>query len=107
MKSAQALVAAGEVQPPVRVDDWPNPSYDLKTLTVHTYDFVGRVVIQASLLANPTEADWFDVYVETFEKALPHETKVRNRLFNTRDRYIVMRAKVEQVFGRVDRIMVI
>lgn len=104
---AQPLHWADEDQGAVRVDDWPNPSRDLKTIMIHTDDFEGVVTIQASLHGNPGDDDWFDVRVEVFTKAGPFDDKSRNRFFNSRDRFIWMRAKVEKVKGRVDRIMVI
>lgn len=107
MKSAQPLVWNDEAQPPVRVDDWPNPARAIKTVMMHTDDFVGRITIQASLHNDPQETDWFDVKVEEFYPALVNEPRARNRCLNSRDRYIYMRAKVETIRGRVDRIMVI
>ena len=107
MKAAQFLVQDGEILDPVRVDDWPNPSRALKTTMIHTDDFEGVVIIEASLLANPSNDDWFEIHSETFLRAEVTETKARNRYFNSRDRSVWMRAKVEKVKGRVDRIMVI
>jgi hypothetical protein len=107
MKSAQFLVQAGEVSPAVRVDDWPNPPRQMKTLTIHTYDFVGRIVIQATLFEHPSEQDWINIYEEDFDLIPNFQSKVRNRFFNSQDRFIHMRATVEKLKGRVDRIMVI
>jgi hypothetical protein len=104
---AQPLVWSDEVQPPVRVDDWPNPARDLKTVMFHTDDFVGVITIQASLHTDPSEEDWYDVTTEIFVPASMTENKSRNRFFNSRDRAVWMRAKIEKVRGRVDRIMVL
>ena len=106
MKAAQALVQDGEILPAVRVDDWPNPSPVLKTVVIHTDDFVGTIVIEASLYATPSDDDWFDLHSEEFTKAGQMERKSRNRFFNSRDRVIWMRAKIVKEYGRVDRIKV-
>lgn len=100
---AQPLFWAGEEQGAIRVDDWPNPTRDLKTVMIHTDNFVGTITVQASLYADPGEDDWYDMRVETFEVTAQNAV---NRSFNTRDRSIWMRAIVETQHGRVDRIMV-
>ncbi len=104
---AQSLVWAGETQGATRVDDWPNPARALKTIMIHTDDFVGSITFQASLHGAPGENDWFDFQVEEFEPTAPNEDKKRNRIINSRDRFIWMRVVVETIKGRVDRILVI
>ena len=36
------------------------------TVLFHTEGFVGTITIQATLELYPSDADWFDVYTETF-----------------------------------------
>lgn len=103
----KSLVWSGDIQPPVRVDDWPNPARALKTVMMYTDNFVGVITIQASLYGSPTEDDWFDIHSEVFHPAGPREEKTRNRFFNSQDRYVWMRVSINKVFGRVDRITVI
>jgi hypothetical protein len=103
---AQALVWSGSIQAPVRVDGWPNPPRPFKTVMVHGADFIGRVIVQASLHVAPTEADWFDVRVIDMEVPLGTE-KARTVSYNSRDRYVWMRCAVEPVSGRLDRITVL
>ena len=107
MSNAQLLVASGEVQPAKRVDDYPNPPRDLKTVMMHTLGFVGSITIEASIMTHPGDDDWFQVRVETFAPLEPRQEAARNRFFNSRDRIVWMRATVDKVQGRVDRISVI
>ena len=104
---AQSLVWAGEAQGATRVDDWPNPARALKTIMIHTDDFVGTIAFQASLHGDPDDGDWFDFQVEEFGPTLAHEDKKRNRIINSRDRFIWMRVVIQTTRGRVDRILVI
>ena len=107
MKAAQFLLQDGHTLAPVRVDDWPNPARALKTTMIHTDDFEGVVTIEASLHSAPEDGDWFELHTETFVRPGFNEKKVCNRFFNSRDRVIWMRVKIEKAYGRVDRIMVI
>jgi len=101
------LVWADEGQDAVRVDDWPNPSRPNKTVMMYTQDFAGTITIQASLHVDPEEGDWFDIHVEDFSRPQSNQHTEQNRFFNSRDRYIWMRAIVVTGYGRVDRVVVI
>ena len=105
--SEKHLVWAGVSQGAVRVDDWPNAPKEVKTIAIHTHNFVGTVKLYAVLVTNPNDDDWMLVQSEVFNDFIDiYENKVRNRISNSRDRYVVMKAEVEGT-GRVDRIIVI
>lgn len=46
---------------PVRADSWYGYSDGMHTVSFHVTNFTGRIFIQATLEANPTEDDWFDI----------------------------------------------
>lgn len=48
---------------PVQADGWYGFSDGLHTISIHTANFTGRVKIQASLAIEPTEDDWFDIWL--------------------------------------------
>lgn len=107
MNAAQPLVWNGDILPPVRVDDYPNPSRELKTVMMYTSAFVGVITLQATIMTNPTEDDWFDVHEELFLPVERGTNTVRNRIYNSQDRFVFMRVKIQHVMGIVDRILVI
>lgn len=45
-----------------RTDGWPLFNRGVYTLSVHLQSFVGKVIIEAALAADPGDADWFEVY---------------------------------------------
>lgn len=101
------LIWSGENNGAVNVDSWPNPAPALKTVAMFTNNFEGEIIIQATIEANPTEGDWFDIHSEVFE--FPNrmvESTVDNRFFNTRDRYVWMRAKTVETRGRIDKVVI-
>lgn len=48
---------------PVHADGWYGFSEGLHTVSIHTANFTGRILIQASLALEPTEEDWFDIWL--------------------------------------------
>ncbi len=102
----QALWRADETLGEVRVDDWPNPPRVYKTVMMHTHSFVGSIIIEGSIVENPQEDDWVEVGTEVFTHFALTDERERNRVINSRDRFVLMRARVERVHGRVDRILV-
>jgi hypothetical protein len=48
---------------PVHADGWYGFSEGLHTVSIHTANFTGRIWIQASLALEPTEDDWFDIWL--------------------------------------------
>ena len=46
---------------PLRVDNGINDG--IHTVSIHMINFTGRVYIQATLADDPTEDDWFDIWL--------------------------------------------
>lgn len=109
-------VVVGE---PVRVDTRTTSSSHLHTIQIVMSNFVGKVIIEASLMPSPTEADWFALdlggspFIE-FEKATTKSVGV-----TVPGLFIWMRAKVDRsrimplnyheeavaFYGNIDRIL--
>lgn len=47
----------------VRADAFYGNTDGLHTVSVHYTNFVGRVCIEGTVVTNPTESDWFPVYL--------------------------------------------
>lgn len=48
---------------PVHADGWYGFSDGLHTVSIHVSNFSGRIGLQASLALEPTEDDWFDIWL--------------------------------------------
>ena len=66
--SRQSIVILSSVPPtvshigdPVRVDTWYTSAHNLNTISIVSSNFKGRVVVEASLKANPSDNDWFPI----------------------------------------------
>lgn len=109
-------VVVGE---PVRVDTRTTATKHLHTIQISTSNFVGKVIIEASLMPVPTEADWFAIdldgvpFVE-FEKATTKSVGftvpglfVWMRATVDRSRIMPLNYHEEQVayYGSIDRIL--
>lgn len=46
---------------PVRAAGWYGPNNGQHTLTINVQNFTGRISIQATLVPNPQDADWFSI----------------------------------------------
>lgn len=72
MRIVDLLPPLGEVMAhtgaPVRGAGWRAGPTGLHTLSVRVTNFVGRVWLEASLVAEPTEADWFIVPLDGRER---------------------------------------
>lgn len=90
----------------VRVDEWPGMPPSVFTVAVHTANFAGTIKLQASLHGDPQEDDWFELNSTTYSLPLQNEVRYKNLVYNFKGRLIWMRAVVENLHGRVDRIVV-
>lgn len=48
---------------PIRVDFYSGVTQNLHTVSVTVSDFVGRIYIEATLNSNPSENEWFPIYL--------------------------------------------
>lgn len=55
---------------PVRADGWYGYPDGLHTVAIYLQNFVGRVIIEASLVIQPTELDWFAVQLNPGQPVL-------------------------------------
>lgn len=106
------LYRTEESSPPTRVDNFPNPARSVITVAQHTADFVGTIVVEASIASDPQEGDWFIAHAEDYlEFVGSTEERARNRLVNLVGRFIWMRVVVtrdpSKPQGTVDRVTVI
>jgi len=101
------LVWAGENKGSVRVDRWPDAPRAFKTIAIHTHNFEGIVRIEGTIEEEPSDNDWFEITTEEFERPLLRDSHIQNRIHQSRDRTIWMRAIIETQFGRVDRVLVL
>lgn len=53
-----------EVGPAVRADSYFGYADGLHTVAVHVNNLTGRFVLQGTLAMEPTESDWFDIYLQ-------------------------------------------
>lgn len=50
---------------PLKGDGYYGSSDGLHTVQIKTTNFIGKIVVQATLEVTPTETDWFDVNLES------------------------------------------
>ena len=88
------------VSEPVRVDQWYSDSTHFQTAAIAMTNFKGRVSIEASIKAHPTESDWFPVslngqlYLDYPVTGVGSETSTK--AFNFRGRFVWMRARIDK-----------
>jgi hypothetical protein len=95
----------------VRVDRFPATPRAVMTIAQHTAGFVGTVLVEGSIVSEPTDNDWFEIFTEEYVDFFPLEEMSRNRIRNVAGRFIWMKVTVTPQEGRyvgsVDRVMVI
>lgn len=114
-KPASEVVVTGEA---MRVDDRATPSQFTHTIQIVTANFVGRVIVEASLMPIPTEDDWFALDLGGSPYLECEEPTSDSLGFTVQGRFLWVRAKVDRsrqvpvgtqdvaaAFGSVDRIL--
>lgn len=71
-----------------------------QTVTWSLDAFNGKILIQASLVENPTGSDWFTAYEITEGKMLP---VTENRFVNLEGNFVWLRAQINQYVGGIVR----
>lgn len=95
----------------VRCDAWHYGGERLFTVAAHVSNYVGAVVIEASLAENPTSNDWFEVTKFVFEpEGLGGFIGVSGKSF--RGNYVWLRASMQRpvnenivIIGHIDRVL--
>jgi hypothetical protein len=85
-------------------DGFYGRSDGIHTVQYSVTDLAGTVTIQATLAAEPGEADWFSVYEQSYPLDGDNLT-TRSNISNFTGNYVWIRAKVDYTEGTVDRIL--
>lgn len=64
-----------------RAAGYYNLGQGLHTVVVDLHMFIGHVTIQATLVINPTENDWFDIHDQTYGDDLTEITSITTSNF--------------------------
>jgi hypothetical protein len=124
MSSEMPAESVVYVSKPIRVDQWYTDSTHFQTVSIAMSNFKGRVSIEASIKACPTDNDWFPVALD----GRPHidypltgvGSETSTKSFNFKGRFVWLRARVDKSYvipvdsiqtivaacGFVDRILV-
>lgn len=104
LNNVETLSYAGQ---PVRSDVFSGNTQNLHTVSVKVNNFKGRVYIEGTLELNPTESDWFPIYLTSgtayrqypTNSALPTGTNGGD----TKSEGFTFRANLLYIRARVDR----
>lgn len=99
------LSYAGEA---VRADAFYGNTDGLHTVSFHYTDFQGRIFIEGTLVAEPTESDWFPIYLTSGQphRQYPVLTSAPSGAYNYGDTGVegfTFRANILFLRARVDR----
>lgn len=86
---------------PVRADGWFGDGDGFATVQIQTSKFIGRIGIQASLEPDPTEDDWFNIYLSPDGPYLVYNAPIGNGIsetvqFNIIGNFLWLRATVDR-----------
>lgn len=89
------------VSEPIKADGWYGCRSGIHTVSAYLNSFVGSLVLEATLMIEPKEGDWFTVYSREFpNKEYPNEY---NQLgtsatvgFNIDGNYTMIRARIDR-----------
>lgn len=114
-KPPSEVIVTGQA---MRVDGRATPSHFTHTIQIVASKFVGRVVIEASLMPSPTEADWFPIILGKTPYLDFEEPTSKCLGFTIQGRFVWVRAKIDRSkhvpigaqevapnFGNIDRIL--
>lgn len=112
---ASEVVVIGEA---MRVDGRQSPNHFVHTLQIVAKNFIGRVSVEASLVPEPEEGDWFALDLDGQPYLECRESTSKCLGFKVQGRFIWLRAKVDrslwvpypvegvnEAFGFIDRIL--
>jgi hypothetical protein len=105
------LITSDKSAGAVRVDRFPEAPHAVATINIHSANFVGKVVVEATIKLDPQDADWFVLHTETFEPITMGQDARRNRITNKEGRFISMRATATKAdgfpHGIIDRVTIL
>lgn len=83
-------------------DKYPAAGYYGYKSCLHTFsysvtDFTGRLYIQATLVSNPTENDWFNISVND-SHYIEHTTSTGTYSYNFEGNFVYIRAKLDRTY---------
>lgn len=93
---------------PVRVDVFGGNTQNLHTVSASVSNFIGRIYIEGTLAASPTENDWFPVYLTSGTSYRQYPVNSVNptgtNQGDTRTEGFTFRANLLYIRARVDRV---
>lgn len=106
LNNVESLSYAGQA---VRSDVFSGNTQNLHTVSVKLNNFIGRIYIEGTLASEPTEADWFPIYLTSgtayrqypVNSALPTGTNggdTKNEGFTFRANLLYIRARVDRTY---------
>jgi hypothetical protein len=81
----------------VKGDGYYGYADGLHTMSFHFKDFKGRIFVQATLVAEPTEDDWFSIQLDTNTDYYEYNTQTSGTVGTTfQGNFVWIRAKVDR-----------
>jgi hypothetical protein len=81
-----------------RGDGFYGYSDGLHTVSVHVNDFTGRIWVQATLVENPTEADWFNIALSATKDFLQLDASTSTQGITFTGNFVYLRAYVDRTY---------
>lgn len=83
---------------PVRGDGWYGHSDGLHTISIHFENFTGKLWIEASLANDPTDDDWFPIYLNYSDCYLIAEQETSVQAFSFEGNFTYIRARIDRSY---------
>ncbi len=81
----------------VKGDGYYGYADGLHTMSFHFKNFKGRIFVQATLVAEPTEDDWFPIQLDTNTNYYEYNTQTSGTVGTTfQGNFVWMRAKIDR-----------
>lgn len=81
----------------VKGDGYYGYADGLHTMSFHFKNFKGRIFVQATLVAEPTESDWFPIQLDTNTDYYEYNTQTSGTVGTTfQGNFVWIRAKVDR-----------
>jgi hypothetical protein len=81
-----------------RGDGFYGYSDGLHTVSVHVNDFTGRIWLQATLVENPTEDDWFNIALTSTKDYLQIDASSITQGITFTGNFVYLRAYVDRTY---------
>lgn len=83
---------------PVRADGWWGYTDGKSTVSIHVQEFTGRVAIEATLASEPTEDDWFPVWLLTTTPYIDMKNESSSQAFTFEGNFTYVRAILDRSY---------